>query len=46
MLGVPAKLVVMSGSNSIEHCNKRDKARIYQMSRSEVDLAKQQHKQI
>ena len=46
MLGVLAKVVVMSGSNSIEHCNKRDKSRIYQMSRSEIDLAKQQHKQI
>ena len=46
MLGVLAKVVVMSGSNSIEHCNKRDKSRIYQMSRSEIDLAKQQYKQI
>ena len=32
----------ISGSNSIEHCNKKDKARIYQMSRSEMQLAKQQ----
>ena len=33
MLGVLAKLGVISGSNFLEDYNKRDKARIYQMSR-------------
>ena len=32
-----------TGSNSIEYCNKRDKARLYQMSRKEMDLAQHQH---
>ena len=46
MLRVLAKLGIKPGNNSIDYCNKKDKARIYQMSRKEMDLVKHQCKQI
>ena len=46
ILKVLAKLDVIPGSNSINCCNKRDKDRIYQMNRKEMDFVKHQRKQI
>ena len=46
ILRVLVKLGVISDSNSVDYCNKTDKARIYQMSRKKMDLAKHQRKQI
>ena len=44
MFRVLAKLGIILGSNSIDSCNKRDKARIYQMNKKEIDLVKHQRR--
>ena len=36
---VLAKLGIISGSNYLDYCNKRYKAKIYQMSRKAMDSA-------
>ena len=46
ILKVLAKLDVIPGGNSINCCNKRDKDRIYQMNRKEMDFVKHQRKHI
>ena len=46
MLRVLAKLSITHGNNSVDYCNKRDAARIYQMNRKKTDSVKHQHKQM
>ena len=44
MFRVLAKLGIILGSNTIDSCNKRDKARIYQTNKKEIDLVKHQRR--
>ena len=46
MLRVLAKLGIIPGSSFIDYCKERDKARIYQMNRKQMELVKRQRKQI
>ena len=45
MVRVLARFGVIPGSDSIVCCNKKDKARTYQMNRKEMDFLKHQRKQ-